>query len=78
VTTAVASSARSPHDPRVLAAGIDREVIALAKHMPELKQRLSQIAEQALTQAKQAPDDRKAKIQAFDQLKKDLASLSPE
>ena len=56
----------------------NRDLVALAKQTPELKQRLLQIAEQAKTQAKEIADDKKAQIQAIGQLEKDLASLSPE
>jgi hypothetical protein len=56
----------------------NRELVALAKQTPELKQRLSQIADQAKVEAKQVGDDKKAKIQVLGQLEKDLASLSPE
>ena len=56
----------------------NRDLVALAKQTPELKQRLLQIAEQAKTQAKEIADDKKAQIQALGQLEKDLAGLSPE
>jgi len=56
----------------------DRELAALAKQTPELKERLSGIVEQAKAQAKEVADNKKTKIQAITQLEKDLASLSPE
>src|ERR1700726_3609857 len=56
----------------------DRGLVALAKQTPELKQRLSQIAQQAKIQAKQVADEKKSKIQALGQPEKDLANLSPE
>jgi hypothetical protein len=56
----------------------DRELVALAKQTPELKRRLSHVADQAKTQAKQVADDKKAQIEALGQLEKDLASLSPQ
>jgi hypothetical protein len=56
----------------------NRDLVALAKQTPELKQRLSQIVEQAKTQAKEIADDKKAQIQALGQLEKDLTGLSPE
>ena len=56
----------------------DRELAALAKQTPELKERLARIVEQAKAQAKEVADNKKAQIQAIGQLEKDLASLSPE
>ena len=56
----------------------NRDLVVLAKQTPELKQRLSQIVEQAKTQAKEVADDKKAQIQALGQLEKDLTGLSPE
>lgn len=56
----------------------DRELMALAKQIPELKERLSQIAEQAKRQSNEVAEDKKAQIQALDQLEKDLASFSSE
>jgi hypothetical protein len=56
----------------------DRELVTLAKQTPELKQRLSQIADQAKSQAKQIADDKKTQMQALGQLEKELARLSPE
>jgi hypothetical protein len=44
--------------------------VALAKQTSELKQRLSQIVEQAKTQAKQSSGDEKAQIQAPGKLEK--------
>jgi phage tail protein X len=54
----------------------NRDLVALAKQTPELKQRLSQVVDQAKNQAKQIADDKKAQIQALTQLEKDLATLS--
>jgi phage tail protein X len=56
----------------------NRDLVALSKQTPELKQRLSQIVEQAKTQAKEVADAKKAQIQALSQLEKDLTGLSPE
>jgi len=56
----------------------NRDLVALAKQTPELKQRLSQVVDQAKTQAKQIADDKKAQIQALTQLEKDLATLLSE
>lgn len=56
----------------------DRELAALARTTPELKERLSQIVERAKSQSKQIAEDKKAQIQGLTQLEKDLASLSPE
>ncbi len=55
-----------------------RDLAALAKQTPELKERLSAMIEQAKTQSKQAAEDTQAHIEALAQLKKDLVSLSPE
>src|SRR5262245_537945 len=55
----------------------DRELAALAKQTPELRERLSRVVERAKTQAKEVADNKKAQIQAISQLEKDLASLSP-
>jgi len=55
-----------------------RELVGLAQQMPELKRRLSQIAERSEILAKQAADEKNAQVQALDRLEKDLASLSPE
>jgi hypothetical protein len=54
----------------------NRELVALAKQTPELKQRLSHIAEQAKIQAKQVTDDKKAQMEALGRLEESLASLS--
>jgi phage tail protein X len=54
----------------------NRELVALAKQTPDLKERLSEIGDRAKVQAKQAADDKKAQTQALGQLEKDLASLS--
>jgi hypothetical protein len=54
----------------------DRDLVALAKQTPELKERLSEMVEQAKTQAKQVADDKKAHMEALLQLEKDLATLS--
>src|SRR5215472_14382763 len=56
----------------------NRDLVALAKQTPELKQRLSQVVDRAKTQAKQIADNKKAQIQALTQLEKDLATLSSE
>jgi F0F1-type ATP synthase membrane subunit b/b' len=56
----------------------DRDLVALAKQTPELKERLSEMVEQAKTQAKQVADDKKAHMEALLQLEKDLATLSLE
>ena len=56
----------------------NRELVALAKETPELKQRLSQIADQTKTQAKQVAEDKKTQMQAVAQLEKELASLIPQ
>jgi hypothetical protein len=56
----------------------NRELVALAKQTPELKERLSQIGDQTKVEAKQVADDKKAQIQALGQLEKELASLAPE
>lgn len=56
----------------------DRELAALARTTPALKERLSQIVERAKSQSKQIAEDKKAQIQALAQLEKDLATLSPE
>jgi hypothetical protein len=56
----------------------DRELMALAKQTPELKERLSQIAEQAKRQSKEVADDKKEQIEALGQLEKDLARFSSE
>jgi hypothetical protein len=56
----------------------DHELAALARKTPELKDRLSQIVEQAKTQSKQVAEDKKSQIQGLAQLEKDLATLSPE
>jgi hypothetical protein len=56
----------------------DRELAALSRTTPELKDRLSQIVERAKSQSKQVAEDKKTQIQALAQLEKDLASLSPE
>ena len=56
----------------------NRELAALARTTPELKDRLSKIVEQAKSQSKQVAEDKKAQIQGLAQLEKDLASLSPE
>lgn len=56
----------------------NRDLVALAKQTPELKQRLSQVVDQAKTQAKQIADDKKAQIQALTQLERDLATLPSE
>jgi hypothetical protein len=53
-----------------------RELVALAKQTPDLKERLSEISDRAKLQANQLADDKKAQTQALDQLEKDLASLS--
>jgi phage tail protein X len=54
----------------------NRDLVALAKQTPELKQRLSQVVDRAKTQAKQIADDKKAQIEGLTQLEKDLATLS--
>jgi hypothetical protein len=56
----------------------NRELVALAKQTPDLKERLSEISDRAKIQTKQVADDKKAQIQALGQLEKNLASLSPE
>jgi len=56
----------------------DRELMALAKQTPELKERLSKIAEHAKLQSKEVAEDKQAQIQALGQLEKDLASFSSE
>ena len=56
----------------------DRELVALARKTPELKDRLSQIVEHAKTQSRQVAEDKKVQIRALAQLEKDLATLSPE
>jgi hypothetical protein len=56
----------------------DRDLAALAKQSPELKERLSDMIEQAKTQSKQVAEDKKAHMEALAQLEKDLATLSPE
>lgn len=56
----------------------DRELAALARKTPELKERLAQIVEQAKSQSKQIAEDKKAQIQALAQLEKDLTTLSPD
>lgn len=56
----------------------DRELVALARTTPELKNRLSQIVERAKSESKQIAEDKKAQIEALAQLERDLASLSPE
>jgi hypothetical protein len=56
----------------------DRQLVALAKQTPELKERLSQIADQAKNQTKQVANDKKTQMQALAQLEKELASLTPE
>lgn len=56
----------------------NRDLMALAKQSPDLKQRLSQIAERAKTLANEVADDKNAQMQALSQLEKDLASLAAE
>src|ERR1700745_1041261 len=56
----------------------NRDLIALGKQSPDLRQRLSQIAERAKTLAKEVADDKNAQMQALGQLEKDLAGLAPE
>ena len=56
----------------------NRDLLALAKQSPDLRQRLSQIAERAKTLAKEVADDKNAQMQALGQLEKDLAGLAPE
>jgi hypothetical protein len=56
----------------------NRDLMTLAKQSPDLKQRLSQIAERAKTFAKEVADDKNAQIQALSQLEKDLAGLAAE
>jgi phage tail protein X len=56
----------------------NRDLITLAKQSPDLKQRLSQIAERAKTFAKEVADDKNAQMQALSQLEKDLAALAPD
>src|SRR6516162_1835388 len=53
----------------------DRELAALAKQTPELKERLSRTVEEAKTQAKEVADNKKTQIQAISQLEKDLDNL---
>jgi phage tail protein X len=54
----------------------NRELVALAKQRPDLKERLSEIGDRAKVQAKQVANDKKAQTQALGQLEKNLASLS--
>jgi hypothetical protein len=73
------SAANQLHDAETSASSAkNRELVALAKQMPELKRRLSQIAEQAKIQTKQVADDKKAQTQSLAQLEKDIASLSAD
>lgn len=61
-----------------LALAKDPELGRLAKQMPELKEHMARVIEQAKKQSSEVAEDKKAQIQGLAQLEKDLASLSPQ
>lgn len=56
----------------------NRDLMALAKQSPDLKQHLLQIAERSKILAKEVADDKNAQMQALTQLEKDLAGLAAD